>query len=257
MVAGERDPPQQFVILPPLARVVVQGTGFVVQRHESESSQNVERFLADAVSEHVTEHLGCEVVPIGTISSDEATLVNEHILVFRTLVENALHFHESESVRDKDLFLHESKIWDDPRPTGAFKRKIEHFDQTVGPGLAFLERTGAQAGVLVFGLDSRAIHTDTAITPRLDSRGHFESFPTVHSYFRFRLAIGVVDLRTGELLWVAQADEKNANALSDLFPVHADLRNAEKTRKIVGWLLEHYPGIEEFRAVHELAEIGR
>jgi len=131
----------------------------------------------------------------------EDPVLEEHAALFERVAAAALSFPgpATGSGADRSVWWH----------------KLEDFDASLGPGLAHLARsTGADAGLLVTGA-SRVTDETRAET---------------------RLFLGVIDFRTGDLLWLAQARETG-------LPLGS---GAEPARSLVQKALAHYPGLEAY-----------
>ncbi len=106
------------------------------------------------------------------------------------------------------------------------------------PGLrAVADQTGADAAIMVYG-------RDVVSTTGRKARAIVGNIPIVniftgpapelgHSYIH----VGMVDLRTGDLLWM------NSNYRTD----STNLRDPEDAAKMVNAIFEWYPGIESYR----------
>ena len=83
---------------------------------------------------------------------------------------------------------------------GVWKQVIDNFDYSIGPGLAFLEqRSGAEYGLVVFGIDGESTGANILLGNR---RG------------RNHLYAGLLDLATGNVVWLHHDDHNSANFTS-------------------------------------------
>jgi hypothetical protein len=112
----------------------------------------------------------------------------------------------------------------------AWKHKMDHFDYTLGPGLAFLaDKTGVERALFITGED-------------VISTGGRKAMFVVAAAFgvaipmgRTVLVAGVVDLRTGDLHWIDHAFSTDSETL----------RNPEDARSLLNGLFDSFPGIGE------------
>ena len=127
--------------------------------------------LTEAVAKSLAGEPDLVVVPLVPLSNEESRRLLDHQLLFQLLVRNAFRFQ----IRAESPGL---AFWGLSNAMSPFWQEVERFDQTLGPGLSFLaDRTGADAVVMSFA---------ELRTPRVST------------------FLGWVDLRTGDLLWVAE-----------------------------------------------------
>jgi hypothetical protein len=112
----------------------------------------------------------------------------------------------------------------------AWKHKMDHFDYTLGPGLAFLaDKTGVERALFITGED--VISTGGRKAMFVVAAAFGVSIPLGRTV----LVAGVVDLRTGDLHWIDHSFSADAETL----------RNAEDVRSMLNGLFDSFPGTEE------------
>jgi hypothetical protein len=118
------------------------------------------------------------------------------------------------------------------------EHKIKRFDFSIGPGLNALQReTGADAAIMIYGRDyvSTAGRKAKAVLGNIPIVGAFTGPPP--RLGRSWVGIGLIDLRTGDLLWLkSEARGSTSN-----------LRDVADAKDIIGSIFEWYPGIEQYR----------
>ena len=143
------------------------------------------------------------------LTGDERALVEEHLALFNTVVANSL---------TADL-----------PGNSAWKFKNEHFDATLGDGLAFLKtKYGMDAGLVIVGEDvvSTAGRKTTAVIGAIFG----VAVPLGHTV----LIGGLVDFSSGDLLWMDHAVSNGT----------ADLRDPGSCRELARVLMKDYPGLQ-------------
>jgi hypothetical protein len=206
--------PKKVVILPVSVDVFEVTAGDVkekVPEWSAEAGNNIIRSLSATINNEA----GLKVVKMPRLSKNEAASVDEHMALYKLVVNTA------------------STIgWD---------HKIRRFDYGIGPGLKTLQRkTGADAAVMVYGQDyaSTAGRKTKAVLGRIPIVNIFTGAPPTlgHSFVH----IGVVDLKTGDLLWMNSEYRDGAS----------NLRDYGDANDIISEIFDWYPGIEEYRKVY-------
>jgi len=203
--------PKKVIVLPVNVEVI-EVTAGDVQEEVPEWSEKAAGNIYKSVSAAIKKIPGLKQIGIPQLSKNYTKVVNEHLALYKVVVNTA------------------SKI--------SWKQKIRHFDYSIGSGLSVLGKmTGADAAILVYGRDHVStagrktkavlshipiINIFTGQTPRLG-----DSF--VH--------IGIVDLKTGDLLWM------NSEYRDD----SSDLREPESADDIINAVFTWYPGIKRYR----------
>lgn len=117
----------------------------------------------------------------------------------------------------------------------AWEHKKKMFDYTLGPGLAFLApSTGADAALFIVGADF--ISSSGRKAAMVVGALFGVVIPTGFSY----LTAGVVDLKTGDLLWLNYQVAQTT-----------DLRQASDADKLLRQVFASYPGMRTGRAASE------
>lgn len=208
-----RPMPTRVVLLPVDIMVSEISMGGVVEEVEAWSKQaagNMEQALKNyAASSHKIE-----IVPLAKLTGKEQDSADEHRALYDRVAANAF-------------------IYTNPQFAGpAWDHKIKHFDYTLGDGLAFLrKRTGADAALIVVGEDE--ISTSGRKAAMVITRVLWGSNMRAGTSY---LSAGLVDLKTGDILWL------NSSASTG----DRDLREAEDVTAMVNALFEPFPGIEPF-----------
>lgn len=144
------------------------------------------------------------------LSEEERQTIDEHLALYDVVAANAVKYSGQ----------------------AAWQHKMAHFDYTLGPGLAFLkEKSGADHALLIAGEDV------------ISSNGRKGAF-VVAAAFRIALPMGhslfiggLVDLETGDILWLNQA----SGSARDTFLEASDVE------EMLTALYLDYPGIESYQ----------
>lgn len=108
--------------------------------------------------------------------------------------------------------------------------KVQKFDYTLGGGLkALAARTGADSAIIIVGEDRVSTAGRKIAAFFLDSVSYGHSF----------LSAGIVNLKTGNILWFNYAFQYKST----------DLRQPTDALALVERLFEDYPGIEAYKAL--------
>jgi hypothetical protein len=172
-----------------------------------EAKGHVERAVAD--SDGALGRLRPVALP--PLSAEEQQLVEQYTALYDTVASTAI-------------------IYSRGLEGSAWSHKIDHFDYTLGPGLAFLaERTGVDRALIITGED--VISTGGRKAAFVVAAALGVAIPLGHTI----MVAGVVDLRTGDLHWLDYAISVNSETL----------RNPEDVRSLLNGLFDSFPGIEE------------
>ena len=159
-----------------------------------------------------------ELVPLGELPKDEQAVVDEHIALFEAVAGSAMRHTMINPV------------------DAAWKPKVQHFDYTLGPGLAFLrERTGAEYALILFGED--VISSEGRKVAFVAAALFGVGIPLGHSF----MLAGIVELRTGNILWLNYTFSPGSETFRERGDVDARLSE----------LFVDYPGLETYRKVLE------
>lgn len=206
--------PKKVVVLPANIEVYEVTAGDVseeVPAWSAEASKNV----LNALSETVKTDKSLSEVAFPRLAPPAAAVVDEHIALYKLV---------ATAVDNNDL-----------------EHKVRRFDFSIGPGLAALQReTGADAALMVYGRDyvSTAGRKAKAVLGNIPIVGAFTGPPPALG--RSWVAIGVIDLRTGDLLWMNNETRGSTS----------NLRDPADAKDIIHSIFEWYPGIEQYRKVY-------
>jgi hypothetical protein len=206
--------PKKVVVLPvsiEVLEVTAGGVAEEVPEWSAEASENVFKSLSAAIKQDAT----LKEVSAPALSSKSIDVVDEHMALYSLVVNTAI-----------------STGW---------QHKVRRFDYSIGSGLTALQRkTGADAAVMVYGQDyvSTAGRKAKAVAGNIPIVNIFTGPPPKlgHSFIH----IGVVDLRTGDILWMNSDYREGATNLRD----HSD------ASEIISAVFDWYPGIEKYRKVY-------
>ena len=206
--------PKKVVILPINVEVLEMTAGDVteeVPEWSAEASNNILKSLSAAIKKDSK----LQEVKMPRLSGNDSANVDEHIALYNLVVDTA-----------SDI---------------GWEHKIRRFDYSIGPGLAKLKRkTGADAAIMVYGRDyaSTAGRKAKAVLGQIPIVNIFTGAPPSlgHSFVH----IGVIDLNTGDLLWMNSEYRDGAS----------NLREYDDANDIISAIFEWYPGIEEYREVY-------
>lgn len=203
--------PKKVVVLPVNIEVIEVTAGGVkeeVPEWSSAASENVIKSLSAAIKK--TPNL--KEVKAPNFKGKTANMINEHLALYKLVVNTALDV--------------------------GWEHKVRRFDYGIGKGLSKLRKiTGADAAILVYGRDhvSTAGRKTKAVLSYIPIVNIFTgNTPSLGDSY---VHVGVVDLKTGNLLWM------NSEYRDD----SSDLRKLNDTTEIVNTVFEWYPGIEKYR----------
>ena len=119
----------------------------------------------------------------------------------------------------------------------AWRHKLERFDLTLGSGLSFLaNRTGADTALFVVA--NSVVPTAGRKTAAFFSAMLGGTGATGYS----SLLVGLVDCRSGDLLWI-----NGEVSIGQVFLSQEMLDDVEDAQYMLRDLFEEYPGTEEYR----------
>ena len=204
--------PLQQVVLLPVDVDVYEMTAGGVREEVPEWSSKAESNIRSALLVSKDSGGKCCVtrrVDSSSLTPDEQKTLEEHLALFNTVTANVL--------------------WTSLPVNTAWHFKTEHFDYTLGDGLSFLKtKYDVDAGLIIVGEDvvSTAGRKTTAFVGAMFG----VAVPLGHSV----LIGGLVDFRTGDLLWMNH--EVSAGG--------TDLRDPDSCLKLARSLTKDYPGLQ-------------
>jgi hypothetical protein len=174
-------------------------------------SETGKRNVHAAVQLHAANNNKFEVMALPDMTAAEKSSLEEHVALLDVVHQGAIN-----STRGGTPWQH----------------KINHFDYTLGDGLKFLkEKTGADAALVVTGLDvvSSAERQAAFIVAAAFGVGLQTGFAILRT--------AVVDLETGDLLWIDYT-----------FSQSKTFREQKDVNVMVEDMLKNFPGIKEYKA---------
>jgi hypothetical protein len=206
--------PKKVVVLP-IDIKVVEVTAGGVEEKVPDWSDEASRSVFKAVSAAIARQAGTKEITPPQFSGASAANVDEHLALYKLVVNTA------------------AKI--------PWQHKAKRFDYGIGSGLrAVAQQTGADAAIMVYGRDyaSTAGRKARAVAGHIPIVNIFTGpAPQLgHSFIH----VGVVDLRTGDLLWMNSEYRQGST----------NLRDPNDAAKMVDAVFDWYPGIEKYRAAY-------
>jgi len=176
LLQGKPKLPKKVVVLPVNIEVIEVTAGGVkeeVPEWSSAASENVIKSLSAAIKKAPS----LKEVKAPNFKGKTADMINEHLALYKLVVNTA-----------SDV---------------GWKHKARRFDYGIGEGLSKLRKmTGADAAILVYGRDhvSTAGRKTKAVLSYIPIINIFTgNTPALGDSF---VHVGIVDLKTGELLWM-------------------------------------------------------
>lgn len=206
--------PKKVLVMPAsitMYEVTAGGVKEEVPDWSAEASNNVLK----AVSAALAKSGGTQEITMPRLSATDRALVDEHMALYKLVVNTA--------------------------PNSGLKHKVRRFDYGIGPGLAaVLGKTGADVVVMVYGRDyaSTAGRKTKAVLGKIPIVNIFTGGEVQlgHSFVH----IGVIDLKTGDLLWMNSEYREGAS----------NLREYDDVEDLIAEIFKWYPGIEQYRQAY-------
>lgn len=213
-LAGHPTLPKKVVVLP-VDIEVVEVTAGGVEEKVPDWSHEASQSVFKAVSAAIGKQQAMKEVTAPRLSGVAEANLDEHLALYKLVVNTA------------------AKI--------PWEHKVKRFDYGIGPGLrAIADQTGADAAVMVYGRDyaSTAGRKARAVVGHIPIVNIFTGpAPQLgHSFIH----VGVVDLRTGDLLWMNSEYREGST----------NLRDPDDAAKMVRAVFDWYPGIERYRSAY-------
>ena len=154
-----------------------------------------------------------KLVSLDDLSDAEDRVVEEHLALFNVVAGGALGHTMIQPIDT------------------AWLPKARRFDYTLGPGLAFLrEKTGADQALIIFGED--VISSEGRKAAAVVGALFGVVVPLGHSF----LTAGIVDLQSGDILWM----DYTVSGGNQTFRERADVD------ELLTELFSNYPGIDSY-----------
>jgi hypothetical protein len=207
----EQPRPRHVLLVEPDIRLHEVSAGGVVEKVDEwsrQASENAVKSLRDAVQ---TQNL-FELVAANSLTDTEKAALEQHAALYALVSGSAYGAQAS--------------------PFEAWRQRAATFDYTLGPGLkSVAERTRIDAVVFLVGTDyiSSAGRKAAMIFGILAAAltGVVIAPPTAPAF----MSVGVVDMRSGDLVWYA----------TDVSGGSSDLRDAEVMKGLIDSMVQTYP----------------
>jgi hypothetical protein len=210
--AADRPLPRKVLLLPVEIRVHEISVGGVVEKVDDwsdQASDNARRYVKSLANSRAV----FEVIEAPALSPEEKAQLDQHIALYEVVAGSA------------DLAR--------ASPIGAWRERAKDFDYTLGPGLKPLaDHTGIDAAMILTGTDyisSAGRKAAMAMGVVLGALFGAVIVPQGGSSF---VSVGVVDMRTGNLLWFG-TDQSGTT----------DLRNEQDVHRMLEQMFQTYPGL--------------
>jgi hypothetical protein len=204
--------PARILFLPADVRLHELSAGGVAEKVDAwttEASANATR----VINEIATGRRPFEIVESPALSAEEKALLEEHMALYDNVAGSA--------------YLARSSMFQ------AWRDRSKDFDYTLGPGLkALAERTKVDAALIVSGTDYISTGGRKAAMVMGALLGAVTGVVVMPGGGTSFVSVGVVDLRTGHLLWFGTDRSGTTN-----------FRNEADLRKMLEGLFDSYPGI--------------
>jgi len=210
--SAEQQLPKKILLLPIEIRVHEISAGGVVEKVDDWSKQastNARQYIRTlAASRDVFT-----IVETPALNAQDRAQLEQHVALYEVVAGSA------------DLAL--------ASPISAWRERAKDFDYTLGPGLKPLaEHSGIDAAMILTGTDyisSAGRKAAMAMGVLLGALAGGIFIPQGGTSF---VSVGVVDMRTGNLLWFAS--DQSATT---------DLRNEQDVQRILEQMFQTYPGL--------------
>jgi hypothetical protein len=214
MLEANAAPTHRKVVVLPVEVEVAELSAGGITEVVPKWSEDAKKHVANALANYIRDNSDLEVVQSLPLTKAQKEIAEEHVALYKQV---AFAAQQTTS------------------PVGGkgWQHKLRKFDYTLGTGLSFLTNTGADTAVLVYGEDYISTGGRQALFIAAAAAG--VSIQLGHTF----LHIGVVDLKTGNLLWT-----------NYLYNTTTDMRKADDNNTLVKKILAPYPGVEKYRATY-------
>lgn len=206
--------PKKVVLLPADITVGEMSAGGVVERVDDWSKQ-ANAAVNAAIRTHISTRNDLQLVEVAGLSNDDLARVEQHRALYDQVAGAA--------------FIYNGPGWE---------HKRERFDYTLGNGLRFLkQKTGADAAIFVIGNDRISTGGRKALAFLGAAFG--VGIQVGYSF----LTAGIVDLNTGDVLWLDYAVKPE----DPLGLFSKDMRQAAGAQAMVSNIFRNYPGLAPYQ----------
>lgn len=208
---SESELPKRVLLMPMDVTVSELSAGGLAEEVPDWSKQAEDNLLAE-LTNNAQQHVKLELISLPQLTENEQHAVEQHQALYDTVGGTAMALTMM--------------------PIAAWEHKNRNFDYTLGSGLSFLaDKTGADTALFIVGEDM------------ISSSGRKAAF-VVAAAFGVGLQMGhtvviggLVDLRSGDILWLNYTVDTDNTTLTD----RADVA------EVLNELFEKYPGLEKYR----------
>lgn len=209
--------PRRIIILPVSIEVSERSYGGVTEPVDAWSRQ-ASRNIFKSLRRFTKRTRRTKLVKTPNFTRSEQARISEHIALYRQVANTAA---------SKTQTHNRQFTW---------KHKLKKYDYTIGPGLNFLRaKTSADTALFVYGED---VVSTGGRKAKAALNAVFGGGPSLFGYSY--ISVGLVDLRTGNLLWTNKAFKSGAS----------DLRKPAGAEKLVKAVFKNYPGIAKYRKAY-------
>lgn len=206
-----RQLPQRVLLVQPDIRVHEISAGGVVEKVDEWCKQASENAVSSLQESVRTQHL-FELVRASSASTADQAILEQHAALY-ALVSGSAHGAQ----------ISPFKAWQD---------RAANFDYSIGPGLKDVaERTQVDAAVFLVGTDYISSAGRKAAMAFGILAAAFTGIVIVPPSMPAFMSVGLVDMRTGDLLWYG----------TDLRSGASDLRDPAVMKSLVHGMLKTYP----------------
>lgn len=208
--APERPLPQKVVILPVNVRVMEMSAGGVIEEVKAWTRAAKENVQA-SINAIASKNKLFKLVPLQGLTADETERMEEYVALYNRVGYAGFSYANA--------------------AIPAWAHKAKHFDYSLGEGMEFIgQKTGADAAIVVFGLD--IVSSSGRKAAYIFAAALGVGIPLGHS----RMFIGVVDLKSGDLLW-----------LNWDFSTVTSFRDRAGTDGMITNIMNAYPGLKPYK----------
>lgn len=210
-VAADRPMPARLLLLPIDIRVHEISAGGVVEKVDAWSQRATQ--AANTYVRSLDERDdGIALMPVPTLSGEEQAALDQHVALYDVVAYTAYSAQRSND-----------PVW---------RKRGDDLDYTIGPGLgALADKSGADAALVIIGSDHISSTGRKAANVALTFVGALIGVAAVPHGGEAFVSAGVVDLRTGRLLWFDTHRSSNL-----------DLDEEKGVKAVLDAIFKNYPG---------------